>query len=186
MISIRTLPAIVGIPFLLAAVFWTASVEAQMGGQPGCCEDRWDPAKSERGYWGHGKMGPGQHQRMQRHWTFMHQGIAAEFEGANNPVVPTSANLKAGAELYQQNCASCHGPEGMGDGEAGLTLNPSPALVAHLVQRPMAIDGYLLWSISEGGAQFDTEMPAFRESLSREQIWKVILYMRSGLPRITE
>ena len=48
--------------------------------------------------------------------------------------------------------------------------------------RPIAVDEYLLWSISEGGRQFDTEMPAFKGTLSREEIWKVIAFMRAGFP----
>lgn len=113
----------------------------------------------------------------------MHQGIPTKYQNASNPVLATSANLKAGAVLYQKNCAQCHGQDGMGDGEVGKTLSPSPALVAYMVQRPMAIDGYLLWSVSEGGVQFDTAMPAFRDSLEREEIWRIIVYMRSGLPQ---
>ena len=34
--------------------------------------------------------------------------------------------LKAGAGLFAQNCASCHGPGGKGDGPAGVTLSPRP------------------------------------------------------------
>jgi hypothetical protein len=31
-----------------------------------------------------------------------------------------------------------------------------------LVQQPIAVDQYLLWTISEGGKPFDTAMPAFK------------------------
>ena len=74
--------------------------------------------------WGHGNMGPGQQQRMQRHWTYMNE----------------------------------------------------------CVQMPMSGDEYLLWAISEGGQRFGTEMPAFREALTEEEIWKIIAYMRAGFP----
>ena len=36
----------------------------------------------------------------------------------------TSELVARGRELYQANCASCHGNTGEGDGPAGLTLNP--------------------------------------------------------------
>lgn len=62
------------------------------------------------------------------------------------------------------------------------SLLPSPALLAYMIQRPIAVDEYLLWSISEGGKQFDTAMPAFKGTLSREEIWKVIAFMRAGFP----
>jgi hypothetical protein len=61
-------------------------------------------------------------------------------------------------------------------------LTPSPALLAHLVQQPIAVDQYLLWTISEGGKQFDTAMPGFRDAVTQKEIWQIIAYLRAGLP----
>jgi mono/diheme cytochrome c family protein len=36
--------------------------------------------------------------------------------------------------------------------------------------------------ISDGGQQFDSEMPAFKDKLSRDDIWRVVAYMRAGFP----
>jgi mono/diheme cytochrome c family protein len=43
----------------------------------------------------------------------------------------------------------------------------------------MASDGYLMWAISEGGAELGTAMPAFKNSLSENQRWKVIRYLEA-------
>jgi mono/diheme cytochrome c family protein len=51
---------------------------------------------------------------------------------------------------------------------------------------PWAVDEYLLWAISGGGAPFATEMPAFMDTLTREQIWQIITYMRAGFPAVSE
>jgi mono/diheme cytochrome c family protein len=40
--------------------------------------------------------------------------------------VPSDSLLERGAGLYRANCSSCHGDNGLGDGPAGLTLNPRP------------------------------------------------------------
>ena len=80
------------------------------------------------------------------------------------------------------NCASCHGPGGMGGGEAGRSLNPSPALLAYLIQRPLFVDEYLLWTIAEGGRSFGTAMPAFKDILATDDIWRIVLFMRAGFP----
>ena len=40
--------------------------------------------------------------------------------------VPGDSLLARGRELYQANCSSCHGVNGLGDGPAGLALNPRP------------------------------------------------------------
>ncbi len=39
---------------------------------------------------------------------------------------PSDTLLARGEELYSANCSSCHGDEGLGDGPAGLALNPVP------------------------------------------------------------
>ena len=48
--------------------------------------------------------------------------------------------------------------------------------------RPIAVDEYLMWSISDGGKEFKTDMPAFKDALSKDEIWKIVAYMRSGFP----
>jgi mono/diheme cytochrome c family protein len=49
-----------------------------------------------------------------------------------------------------------------------------------MIRRPISVDEYLLWAISDGGKQFESEMPAFKDRLSRDDIWRVIAYMRAG------
>ncbi len=127
-------------------------------------------------------MGPGMNQRVARHWTFMHQGIPDAYRSARNPLSPDAETLAEGFALYQDHCAACHGATGMGDGDAARSLTPSPALLAYMIQMPMAVDGYLLWTVSEGGAAFDTAMPAFKEMLPQDEIWKIVTYMRAGFP----
>jgi mono/diheme cytochrome c family protein len=40
--------------------------------------------------------------------------------------VESPASASRGALLFQANCANCHGPEGRGDGPAGLAARPAP------------------------------------------------------------
>jgi mono/diheme cytochrome c family protein len=132
--------------------------------------DRWDP----------GRMGVTQNQRMLRHWTFMNEDLPSAYRGATSPIERTPATIAEGAGLYAQNCARCHGAIGYGDGAEGLSLVPSPALLSYLVQRPIAGDAYLMWAISEGGRPFGTDMPAFKDALTEDDIWAIIAYMRAG------
>lgn len=85
---------------------------------------------------------------------------------------------------YAKQCASCHGAQGMGDGEAGRGLSPSPALLAYMIQMPMSVDEYMLWTISDGGKEFGTAMPDFKDKLSEEEIWQIVAFMRSGFPEM--
>lgn len=180
----------VGVPGVLAlaaVVGFVLNLDRAVAQSPGtqtppCCWDRWDPNWMQRDMWGPRRMGPGMQQRMARHWTFMHQGIPAAYLGARNPLTPEAKTIAEGRALYQKNCASCHGKTGMGDGEAARSLNPSPALLAYMVQMPMSVDEYMLWSISDGGKAFGTAMPAFKDTLTKDEIWKVVTYMRAGFP----
>jgi mono/diheme cytochrome c family protein len=41
-------------------------------------------------------------------------------------MTPNPILMTRGKDLYAQSCATCHGPEGKGDGPAGTGLNPKP------------------------------------------------------------
>ena len=144
--------------------------------------DYWQPLWMQRELWGPGNMPPGMRARLLRQTTYMHYGVQKDYQGAKSTVANSKETIDAGGKLYGEKCASCHGKEGLGDGQAPRSLLPSPALLAFMIQRPISVDEYLLWSIAEGGKQFDTEMPAFKDMLAREDIWKIIAYMRAGFP----
>lgn len=117
-----------------------------------------------------------------RHWHYMLRGVPQPYVDARSTVPRTPATIEAGGRLYTKHCASCHGPLGLGADVSTQSLLPSPSLLAFLVQKPIAVDEYLLWSIADGGRQFDSGMPAFKDALSREEIWAIIAYMRAGFP----
>lgn len=144
--------------------------------------DYWQPDWMVRELWGPGHMPRGMMVRLLRQTTFMQYGAPKAYEGQKSTVAPGPETIAMGRALYQANCASCHGANGLGDGEAGHALSPSPALLAYMIRRPIAVDEYLLWSISDGGAQFDSQMPAFKDKLARDDIWRVIAFMRAGFP----
>ena len=146
--------------------------------------DMWDPGGRE--LWEPERMDPTLRWRMTRHSSFIQDGVPAAYREARNPMTRTPATVRAGSVLYAARCAACHDPSGMGHGDAGLALSPSPALLAQLIRMPDAVDAYLLWAISEGGKPFGTSMPAFKDALTEAQIWQIITYMRAGFPAIAE
>lgn len=101
------------------------------------------------------------------------------FAGANgtltNPFPPTAESVAAGEEVYVQNCQTCHGALGLGDGPGGEGVQPPPAdLVYHV---PLHPDDEIFTTIDEG--KTSTAMPAFGDQLSEEQIWHLINYLRT-------
>ena len=142
--------------------------------------DYWQPLWMQRELWGPGEMPAGMRARLLRHTTFVHYGVPREYQGARSTVGNTAEAIDAGRKLYAERCAVCHGSKGLGDGDAANSLPPSPALLAFMVQRPISVDEYLIWSIAEGGKPFNTPMPAFKDTLSRRETWEIIAYMRAG------
>jgi mono/diheme cytochrome c family protein len=130
-----------------------------------------------------GMMGPGIMANLARHHQAMMYGIPAPYRAARDPLPNTPVKLRHGAAVFQQNCAACHGPGGSGNGPASRDLVPPPANLAWLVHTPISrSDPYMLWTISEGGQSFGSDMPSFKRTLSRNDIWSVISYIRAGLP----
>jgi mono/diheme cytochrome c family protein len=103
----------------------------------------------------------------------------ADYAGKTNPLGDDGAAVEVGKILYAANCASCHGPEAMGDGPASNSLNPKPRPLA--TEMKSLQDDYLFWRISEGGAfsPFTSAMPAWKTILSEEQIWQVVAFLRT-------
>ena len=68
------------------------------------------------------------------------RGLAADLLAAYPvPLAPAKApDLARGAALYAENCASCHGTTGHGDGDAARGLNPPP-IVFHLHDHPIGL-----------------------------------------------
>ena len=146
--------------------------------------DIWDPTWPDRNAWESEDLDLMMRWRIERHKAYIERGVPELYRGARNPLPRIPKNLENGSALYGEHCVSCHDVSGQGKGEAGLSLHPSPALLSHLIRLPLRVDEYLLWSIADGGEAFATDMPAFRDTLNRGQIWQIITFMRAGFPAV--
>jgi len=86
-----------------------------------------------------------------------------------------AASLQEGKELYVERCLTCHGCAGNGLGSYAGTLTVTPANFKQEPFRSMPEDEWF-WHVSEGVQ--GTVMPPWKESLSEEERWKVIRYVR--------
>lgn len=132
-------------------------------------------AGSGRGPGGMG-MGPGGGSAMRQ---FHMAPIPAEYAGVLSPVPADEESLERGQAAFVQNCASCHGEGGLGDGPAAAALVPAPPMIAMTSQ--MLGDDYMFWRVSEGGTfePFNSAMPAWKSVLDEQTRWNVINYVRS-------
>lgn len=86
----------------------------------------------------------------------------------------TASELEQGQALYEQNCASCHGTGGYGDGAQAASLNTRPASWKEQSQLSQMSAN----DISDVIAQGAGEMPAFADRLDQNQRLAVASYIR--------
>lgn len=91
----------------------------------------------------------------------------------SNPVTDTDENINKGRDLFQANCAICHGPLALGNGPAAFTLQPRPFnLQVHV---PLHPTGEVFYWISNGVP--GTGMPVWKDKLSDTERWTIIRYL---------
>ena len=146
--------------------------------------DPWNQPAGKLPIWDLQNSPPALQPRAKRHLEFIQAGVPLEYRSLRSPYPNVTKAITGGGELYVPYCAGCHGAEGRGDGDAGLDLVPSPALLSRLMDVQGTVDEYLMWTISEGGKPFGTAMPAFKNRLTEDQIWQIVAYMRAGFPPV--
>ena len=101
-------------------------------------------------------------------------GARSALCGANNPLTPDGRTSPPVRTLYRQYCASCHGIDGLGDGDAGKTLQPPPANLAWSTETAHC-HGRLSTGRSPRAVSPSANSHArLQDVLSEHQIWQII------------
>jgi mono/diheme cytochrome c family protein len=89
-------------------------------------------------------------------------------------------NASAGRQVFLQNCAVCHGPEGRGNGPGSAGLNPKPANFSDANRRATTEDKQVR-IVTNGGPseKLSPIMPPFNEALTAQQIRDVVAFIRT-------
>jgi mono/diheme cytochrome c family protein len=109
-----------------------------------------------------------------------HQKIAPPWHAPDsakkvpNPVKPSAAGMKIAAGLFKENCASCHGQTGAGNGPLSHTLKVKPISFRDSVEVKENNDGELFWKMTVG----NLPMPSWAQ-LSETQRWLLVNYIRT-------
>ncbi len=82
----------------------------------------------------------------------------------------------AGRGIYTQNCAACHGLEGLGNGPNAISLEKKPANFTRPFYQQYK-DDFWFYRITEGVP--GTRMPRFGEILTEEQRWYLVAYVKT-------
>ena len=106
----------------------------------------------------------------------------AEAQKLKNPEPNSAETLETGKKLYARYCASCHGPNGKGDGGMALSGGtPSDLTDDHWDYG--STDGEVFVAIKEG---VSADMLAYKEKLNDKQIWQVVHFLRSLGPKLKD
>jgi len=96
-----------------------------------------------------------------------------------NPTVPADeSNLMAGAKVYKENCAVCHGLPGEPHNAIGNGMFPKPPLLF----RGVGVtddDAWESYHKVSGGIRM-TGMPGFKDRLSDTQLWQVSVLVKNA------
>ena len=92
------------------------------------------------------------------------------------PIIPNEASLTQGKELYNRNCAVCHGENGDGQGPAAAALQTAPADFLNVQHSGMYNPGEKFWIIGNGTGT--TGMPPFK-NLNPAERWHLVNFIIS-------
>jgi thiosulfate dehydrogenase len=92
---------------------------------------------------------------------------------AKNPVEPTEENLVAGAKLYLDHCAGCHGLPSNPESEFARSFYPP--VPEFFKEAPDMSDSQNFYAIQHGIRW--TGMPAWSKTLTDAQIWQVATFL---------
>jgi mono/diheme cytochrome c family protein len=99
----------------------------------------------------------------------------AEIKQMKNPVAATQANYNAAKGVYDEYCANCHGDSGKGDGSDAMMYDPAPSDLTDSAHMNKLTDGEIYFQITQG----KKPMPSFRNKLTEEQRWQLVILVRS-------
>ena len=94
------------------------------------------------------------------------------------PLQPDEPNLAAGATLYREHCAVCHGLPGQKETPIAKGMYPHPPKL--LEGKGVTDDepGESYWKVANGIRL--TGMPGFRSALSETQMWQISLLVANA------
>lgn len=100
----------------------------------------------------------------------------------HKPNVDSATAANAGAGIFRQNCAVCHGTNGLGNGPNALAMNKKPANFSRPFFKAYS-DKTWYYKVAEGVP--GTRMPRWKLKLQPEQMWYLVAFLKT-LPQDRE
>jgi mono/diheme cytochrome c family protein len=103
--------------------------------------------------------------------------IPPEAAQETSPLPASPQTVVAGRALFKKNCERCHGPRGIGDGPDADPDNMADMDLTNPKRAARNPDGVVFYKVWNGRAK--PKMPAFKEKLSKEQVWTIVAYVQT-------
>ncbi len=94
------------------------------------------------------------------------------------PISADEANLVAGAKIYRDDCAMCHGAPSAGQSEIAMGMFPKPPQLFRGKGVTDDTPGETYWKVAHGIRL--TGMPSFSDTLTEPQMWQVSLLLANA------
>jgi mono/diheme cytochrome c family protein len=101
--------------------------------------------------------------------------VPADEKLRKNPLAVSDANYNAAKPIYNEYCSNCHGDSGKGDGSDAMMYDPAPSDLTDASHMNKLSDGEIYYQITQG----KKPMPSFRNKLTEEQRWQLVILVRS-------
>jgi mono/diheme cytochrome c family protein len=103
--------------------------------------------------------------------------LPPDADTTKNPLTVDAKLLATGKAIFKDKCQKCHGATGKGDGpdaDPDAQEDMDLTRASRAAKNPDGVVFYKAWN-----GRKKPKMPAFKDDLSKEQIWSVVAYVQT-------
>jgi mono/diheme cytochrome c family protein len=103
--------------------------------------------------------------------------LPPEAPDTKNPLPVDDTLLATGKKVFGDKCQKCHGPQGLGDGPDADPEHAEDMNLTNPKRADRNPDGVVFYKVMNG--RRNPKMPAFKDELSKDQVWAVVAYVQT-------
>jgi mono/diheme cytochrome c family protein len=103
--------------------------------------------------------------------------LPPEAETTKNPLTVDAKLLATGKSIFKDKCQKCHGASGRGDGpdaDPDAQEDMDLTRASRAAKNPEGVMFFKAWN-----GRKKPKMPAFKDELTKEQVWAVVAYVQT-------
>jgi len=104
-----------------------------------------------------------------------HRNAPASAKKLKNPLKSGDETINAGRQIFNKQCAACHGEDGKAKTDIAAAMKKKPTDLTAKEMRGIT-DGEIYWVVTNGITK--NGMPAFKTKVNIQDRWKLALYVK--------